>query len=79
MIAIENGQVELLIDILREHIFIHTGDEYSDKATHPIEVNLLDGLIEKLDHAKSLQPFDPKTPLGDNFPCTGQLDFDFGE
>ena len=79
MIVIENGQTELLIDILREHIFVHTGDEYSDKATHPIEVTLLDSLIEKLNNAKRQQPFDPSTPLGDNFPLEEQTNFDFGE
>ena len=46
-IEITEGTTSLLIDILREHIFVHTGDEYSDKCTHPIEVNLLDQLIEK--------------------------------
>jgi len=46
-IEITEGTTSLLIDILREHIYKHTGDEYSDKATHPIEVNLLDQLIEK--------------------------------
>jgi len=47
MIELTEGTVSLLIGVLREHIFVHTGDRYSDKATHPIEVNLLDQLIEK--------------------------------
>ena len=47
MIELTDGSVSLLIGVLREHIFVHTGDRHSDKATHPIEVNLLDQLIEK--------------------------------
>jgi len=47
MIELTEGTVSLLIGVLREHIFVHTGDMHSDKATHPIEVNLLDQLIEK--------------------------------
>jgi len=47
MIELTEGSVSLLIGVLREHIFVHTGDMHSDKATHPIEVNLLDQLIEK--------------------------------
>ena len=46
-IEITEGTTTLLIGILRDHIYKHTGDEHSDKATHPIEVNLLDMLIEK--------------------------------
>ena len=46
-IEITEGTTTLLIGILRDHIYKHTGDEHSDKATHPIEVNLLDLLIEK--------------------------------
>lgn len=50
-IEITEGTTELIISILSDHIFVHTGDMHSDKATHPIEVNLLDQLIEKLnDH-----------------------------
>ncbi len=50
-IEITEGTTELIISILRDHIFVHTGDTHSDKTTHPIEVNLLDQLIEKLnDH-----------------------------
>ena len=47
MIEITENTADLLIHILREYIYKHTGDEHSDKATHPIEVNLLDQLIEK--------------------------------
>jgi len=46
-IQINKGVADILIDILRQHIFEHTGDEYSDKATHPIEVAILDYLIEQ--------------------------------
>lgn len=77
MIVLNNGEVDLLIDILSDHIFVHTGDLFSDKATHPIEVNLLDRLIEKRQHAAKLE--DPTIPYGDNFPATGQMDLDFGE
>ena len=79
MIILNNGEVDLLIDILRDHIFVHTGDEYSDKATHPIEVNLLDRLIEKRSAADIEFGDDPTIPYGDNFPATGQMDFDYGE
>ena len=79
MIVLNNGEVDLLIDILSDHIFVHTGDEYSDKATHPIEVNLLDRLIEKRSDAARAEMDDPTIPYGDNFPAGGQMDFDYGE
>jgi hypothetical protein len=47
MIELSEGTVNLLISIVRDSMFVHTGDRHSDKATHPIEANLLDHLIEK--------------------------------
>lgn len=47
MIEITTNTANLLIDVLRDYIFKLTGDEHSDSATHPIEVALLDLLLEK--------------------------------
>lgn len=46
-IELSHETVGLLIDVLRDYIFKATGDEHSDSASHPIEVALLDHLIEK--------------------------------
>jgi len=76
MIILTNNTADLLIDILRERIF---GDADSDKATHPVEANLLDLLIEKRKDPQAHEDNYNCEPLGDNFPCTGQLEIDYGE
>ena len=50
MITLNLGTTDLLIDILREHIFKDMPE--ADSATHPIEMALLDLLIEKRNEVK---------------------------
>ena len=54
MIEITTNTANLLIDVLRDYIFKLTGDEHSDSATHPIEVALLDLLLEKVQGVRTL-------------------------
>jgi len=61
MIEITTNTADLLIDVLRDYIFKLTGDEHSDSATHPIEVALLDLLIEKRNEEEGPPWRDPPT------------------
>jgi len=51
MIIITNATADLMIEILRDYIYSpypeEDGYDTPTKATHPIEINLLDLLIEK--------------------------------
>ena len=53
-ITLNDGEVDLIIEIIGESL-----PEDADKATNPIECNLLDRLIELRNFAKRLDPACP--------------------
>ena len=45
-INIKEVTLDRMIEYMREYIFKLTGDEHSDRATHPLDMPFLDYLIE---------------------------------
>ena len=53
MVKIPIATLNRMIEYMREYIFKLTGDEHSDRATHPLDMPFLDYLIElKTNHRR---------------------------